>query len=219
MKKIAILMSIILSIILLSGCIPTTQIQTQKPAETQTSPNVKLGEGTTNINKTGAPQQNTFIISEGKSITFNNKKITLKNLNFRNEMTLNIDGKDYVFFQTKVMEIVKGLEIYPLEFHFDPEGEDTYVNLEIKKLVLKENEHIMYKGESLDIPNKGKIILKDVNDDNVKSIRIQVRTKDNLKEERINKMETKNLLDIKITNIYPRARAISLEKYALIRVE
>lgn len=208
MKKIIILLTLL---VLISGCV---DLQT----ETQDSgPDVELGEGASDIDQQGTPSKNTFTISEGSFITYNKKKILVKELNFRNEMTLSVDGKELIFYQTKTKEIFQDLEITPLEFHLDPEGEDTNVVLEINKLSLEPNQYLLYKDQEA-VTNKGKVVLKDVIGDKMNAIMVRVSNEQGGIEERINKGDTEEILGVTITNVYPRARAIGYEKYAIIGV-
>lgn len=210
MKKILISLIILF---LISGC---TQAPITQPSS---EPEVEVGEGVLTVDEEGTPQTDIFTISKGSSITFDKKKITLKELDFRNELTLTIDGTDFVFYETKITEIFKGLIITPQELHFDHQGMDTHAMIEILRFKPGQDEYLLYIDQEVNIPNKGKVILKDVSTTSLKSISIKVSNEIGTIDERVHKGETKDIFGVKITNIYPRARNIGYEKYALLKIE
>lgn len=214
MKKILITLIILLFV---CGCMQTTQ-KSQEPETT--GPEVELGEGTHDVDEQGAPQTDTFTISKGNYIMFGDKKVTVKDLNFDNELIININGKELTFYQTKQKEIFQGLVITPQEFHLDKiEGLDTYAVLKIEEFVKEPNQYIIYYNQQIDVPGNGKVILTDVLTDDRSRIAIKVVNDQGTEYAKIKKGETVEILGVKITNIFPRPRAIGYEKYAVIQIE
>lgn len=211
-KKILITLIIFLFV---CGCVQQ-QVEQQEKTD---GPEVELGEGTLNVDEQGAPQENIFTISKGNHIMFNSKKVTIKDLNFDNELILDVDGKELVFFHTKQKEIFQGLIITPQEFHLDKISDDTYAVIKIEELKLEPNQYLVYYNQEISIPGKGKVILKDVFTDNMDGVFVKVITEKGTDYARIKKGETVELFELKITNIFPRPRPIGYEKYALMQVE
>ena len=103
-----------------------------------------------------------------------------------------------------------------LELIYPEDG--TYVVLDIKDFKPAENQYLLYlKGEAK--TDKGTVLLKDVTGDNMGSIWVKISNEQGSEDVRIFEGESEEKFGVKVTNVFPRARAISYEKYALIQVE
>ena len=88
----------------------------------------------------------------------------------------------------------------------------------IEDILLNENEYILDFNKEITVLGK-KIVLRDVTNGDASSIQVQVSQGLEGDTKNIVKGKTEDLIGLKITHVRSNPRAISYEKYAIVRVE
>lgn len=209
MKKILIC----LLVLFLVGCAPISEfkgLEEIKSVEPTEDIEEQIDEGIKFAKEIIAEE---YKLLPGESLIVGDKRLELLDITSDYEVIINIDGKEYVIYETNKKEIVNNLEILLTRIKFDPTGKDTYVILKAKEYELGTNEYIMYINDKI-IVQGHTIILLDVDTDKLQSINLRVGNID----KRINKGKTEIINNLKITNLETNPRAITAEKYAIIKV-
>lgn len=204
MKKLLCLLIILFVV----GCIA------QPLTETEPDQKVEMGEETSNVVEGGEVSEDTFTVNVGGEVTVDDRKVVVKELTFDYELIIYVSGEERVIYGTKSPEIMQGLKLEVLEVHFDPEGQDSYVVLKVNKFELGENEYLMHIDDEVRIDDEHKVILRDVKEDQFKKITVRVG-RDSAVDIKIG--ETEDVGGVFVTNLDPHPRAISSEKYAVIK--
>ena len=199
MKKILIC----LLLIFIMGCIPLEEIK-----EEGVEKYVEEGVG---FVKEIVADEYKFI--PGGSIVIEDTKLEVIDINTEYEVTVKVKDIEYVIYETQQREIIDGLDITAKEIKFDPTGENTYVILKAVKYEANPNEYLMYINDEITVADHI-VILLNVDTDKLQSISIRVDTTDN----RVNKGKTVQAHNLEITNIDTNPRAVTSEKYAIVKV-
>lgn len=205
MKKI--LFSLL--ILFLMGCVPLQQIK--QPVEENIGEVENLVEEGTGFVKEIVAEE--YKITPGGAMTVEGIKLKVVDITPDYEILLNVDDIDYIIYETHKQEIVRGLEIVVNDKKFDPTGKNTYVILKVTKFVPGENEYLMYNNDQITVADKV-ITLSSVDTDTLQSILIKV----NNIEKRLNKGQTENINNLAVTNVNTNPRAVTSEKYAIVKV-
>ncbi len=203
MKKILIC----LLILFVMGCMPAKQFEELEPIE-EIEEYVEEG---VDFAKEIITEE--YKLIPGESLVVDDKKIELLEVTSDSEVKLKVNYKEYTIYETHKQEIVNNIEILLTKIKFDPTGKDTHIILKANKYEPGPNEHLMYINDKITIQDHT-IILLNVDTDKLQSINLRVDNTD----ERINKGETKIINNLEITNLETNPRAITAEKYAIIKV-
>jgi len=203
MKKVLILC---LLLVFVAGCVPLEN----KPLDVVDRAGFGLSDALESLK--GKLSSNEYLLTPASKVRVDGKLVELKDLAFDYKMIFSIDGQDYLIKETNREEIVNGLSITVTKVSFDPENKDTYAITKIAKYVPGENEYLMYIDNMVTIDGKNVKLYKFLDD---KSIYLSVDNTD----ERIKEGETKVIKDLKITNVKTNLRAITSEKYSILKIE
>lgn len=207
MRKI--LLCILLVFIL--GCVPVAEELTGlEPGEIEEGAEELVEEGLSFVDKI-IPNEYRFV--PGASLTILGKKVTVKDITTEYETIIQVDGTQKTIKTTQTPEYINGLNVVATELNFDGTGLNTYVILKITEFKLGEDEYLLFYKDKMEIDGK-KVELDDVYTDNKDSISVGVQGV----YARIIKGETKVLNGIEVTNVRTNPRAISSEKYAVLKL-
>ncbi|MCX6711597.1 MAG: hypothetical protein NT139_00980 [Candidatus Woesearchaeota archaeon] len=163
-------------------------------------------------NETKLPE-NTYKIYLNDKINYDYKTIILQNIDTNGEVTISVDNVTWIIYQTKLPDIINGLEIQTLEINL----KENYVILEIKPFVLKQNRYLFYKGNTLPFDNITNITLIDINSDD--SILLRILNKIDLVDDfKIPEGDSITANNLTITNIKAYKRELGYENHAIIRI-
>lgn len=154
-----------------------------------------------------------YLMTPESRVVIGGREVTMKELAYDYKMTFKIDGQTYLITETNKEEIVNDVIITVKKVNFDPEDVDTYAIVNIIKYVPGENEYLMYYEDNV-VVGGSTVTLRRFNDDG--SIYVKV---DDLEDERVKKGETIEIRDLSITNVKTNLRAITSEKYSVLRIE
>jgi len=211
MKKILICLLVLLII----GCVPEKQTGFEKLESIEEPEDINnvgkyIEEGTKFVKEIIADE---YKLSPNKFLTLDGKRVELVDITPDYELIMKINGKEYIIYETNKQEIIDNIEIMATKIKFDPTGKNTYAIFKVKKYEPGLNEYLMHINDKIYLKGHT-IILLDVDTDKLQSINLRV---DNI-DKRINKGKTEIIYDLKITNIETNPRAITSEKYAIIKI-
>lgn len=199
-----------LLLVLITGCVIQEEISEQPVKDLVTRVSGELSESLQKL--TGELGTNEYLMTPGSKVTIDGKLITMKEMTFDYDITFVIDGQEYMVSETNKPEILAGVEITVKKVSFDPEGKETYAITKIVKYTPGANEYLMFKDDIVKVGEKS-IKLTEFNSDG--SIYVRVEST----EDRIREGDTKTIRDLKITNVKTNLRAITSEKYSILRIE
>lgn len=159
-------------------------------------------------------EQNIFEMGVGDTVEFDNKKITVTNIDVVNlnvETTIDVNGMERIIFTTNYPEIINGLIIKVKRLN-DP---DT-VTIEVEPLELGSNEHLIFAGKTIKLYGET-IRLWDVFDD--ESVLVDIMGVDEGYKLRIRKGFDLEFHGLKITNIDAYPRPAKYERCAILKIE
>lgn len=154
----------------------------------------------------------------GNEITVGGEIFIIKDITQQGDLTIKRDNKEIIISGTNNPTKVNNQEILISKLNTNIDSSKRSVQLEIGNIALNENEYILEYKKEKDILGK-KVTLMDVYTDKLESIQIRVSLGIESETVRINLGKTEEVLGLKITNIRPNPRAISLEKYAIVKIE
>lgn len=198
-----------LLLVFIAGCVPFGK-EIPKPTDIVVRAGTELSESLKKV--TGELGANEYLMTPESKVNIDGKLVTLKEMTFDYRMTFVVDGQEYLISRTNEPEIINGAEITVKKVSFDPEAKDTYAIVKIVKYTTGENEHLMYIDSSVSVGGK-KVQVTMFNND--ESIYVKVDTT----EDRIREGETKVINELSITNIKTNLRAITSEKYSILKIE
>lgn len=202
MKKILLC----LLVLFLVGCIPLEGLKEQGPEQVEEY----VQEGVGFVKEIVA---NEYKIKPGGSLVVDGVKVQLTDITSEYEVKIKVNDIDYTIYETQKQEVVDGLDFKAKEIKFDPTGKDTYTILKIVKFVPNENEYLLHINEEAVIGDH-KVTMLAVDTDTLQSILVRVDTAD----KRINKGQTERINNLDIINVDTNPRAVTSEKYAIIKV-
>ena len=163
-------------------------------------------------NETELPE-NTYKLYVNNKTIVDYKTIVLQNINNEGHVTISVDNITWTIYQTKLSDIINGLEIQTLEINF----KNNYAILEIKPFILKKDRYIVYKGQTFKVNNITNITFKDINNDD--SVFLEILSGRNLiGRYNIKESESITANNITITNIKAYPRELGYENHAIIRI-
>ena len=144
--------------------------------------------------------------------------LSVSSISSDGKLTLLNNGKEFIISGTKNPAKIGSKEIMISKLNLEPPLEKRYVELVIEDILLDENEYILDFNKEITVLGK-KIVLRDVMNGDAPTIQVQVSQGLEGDTENIVKGKTEEFLGLKITHIRSNSRAISYEKYAIVRIE
>lgn len=160
-------------------------------------------------------EPNIFYLKEGETAVFNNKEITVKNIEIFNvnvETTVEVNGMERIIHTTQYPEIINGLKITVLKLN----NLEQSVTIKVEPFELKDKEYLLYVGKSIPIFNEI-IRLRDIFDDG--SVLIDFMNVDEGYKIKIKEGSSEEFRGLEITNVEAFPRAIKYERYAILKIE
>lgn len=167
------------------------------------------------VNKEVVAQTNVY--REGDILFLGHKEVIIKKIGIDSKIEVEFEGSIKEIYETKQPVRLGDYELMATKIDINYDIGST-VTLESKKIELKENEYLFWFKESKDILDK-KVTLTDVYKDEFDSILVDVSTKSKSVSLRIHRGESKIFDNLEITNVRSVPRAVSAEKYAIIKVK
>lgn len=161
------------------------------------------------------PKEETFKMAVGDTVKFNKLDIKLLELNIGENLNavFDVGGKKTTIFNTKNIDIVGDISIYIDTIAGS--GDDTSLNLIVKKYTLDPDSYLIRFGDTLNIG--GKIIyIRDITKGE-KEMAILIDVGELLKE-RVQEGKSKSYDNVEITNIKVFFKGSKLENYALLKI-
>lgn len=208
MMKRALLFCLLL--VLITGCVLQEKISEQPVKDVVVRVGGELSEKLEQLK--GGLGSNEYLMTPESKVTIAGKLVTMKEMTFDYDITFVVDGHEYMVSETNKPDILEGIEITVKKVSFDPEGKETYAITKIVQYTPGANEYLMYLEDATTVGGKA-IKLTAFNSDG--SIYVRVEST----EDRIREGETKTIRDLKITNVKTNLRAITSEKYSILRIE
>ena len=161
------------------------------------------------------PKEETFKMSVGDTVKFNKLEIKLLELNIGENLNavFDVGGKKTTIFNTKNIDIVGDFSLYIDTIAGS--GDDTSLNLVVKKYTLDPDSYLVRFGDTLSIGGKIIYIRDIMKGEKEEAILIDVGT---LLKERIQEGRSKTYDNVEITNIKVFFKGNKLENYALLKI-
>jgi hypothetical protein len=209
MKK---LISILLLLIFIVGCSHLSPKEPDSSSNSNVDEDVVYDNVDSEITESG---EKVVTLTEGDTLTYNGYDITVEKLSRNDKLILKIGDQIRVIDETKTDLVVYDIVVYVEQFDFD----NSKASVRFKPLVLGDNEYLLKIRGTVDI--SGSIVTLDqISTDDLHYVTVNVYTSYKQQESgRVKQGETRVIGDVKVTNIKTNPRAISLEKYAILRLE
>ncbi|MBI2667981.1 hypothetical protein HYX17_04410 [Candidatus Woesearchaeota archaeon] len=161
------------------------------------------------------PKEETFKMSVGDIVKFNKLEIKLLELNIGENLNavFDVGGKKTTIFNTKNIDIVGDLSLYIDTIAGS--GDDTSLNLVVKKYTLDPDSYLVRFGDTLNIGGKSIYIRDIMKGEKEEAILIDVGT---LLKERIQEGRSETYDNVEITNVKVFFKGSKLENYALLKI-
>jgi len=154
----------------------------------------------------------------GDSFSIEAETLTITDITSDGKIYLDLNNKEFILYGTNNPLKVGSTEVSATSIDINLPPQESSVFLKINKIELNENEYILDFNQKVTILGK-QVTLTDVDTDSLDTIRVKVSLGLDTMTERINKGKTKIISDLKITNIRSNPRAVSTEKYAIVKIE
>ncbi len=203
MRKI---LSLLLLVILFSGCIPSLEEAEVMVMEGAYKLKAELQKDL-NINE--------YAMRVGDSVTIENKLVKMESFDSNYEVVFDVDGAKVMIKESSYPLIVNGLELTIMPpFTYDPmdDVENNYVKVKVMKFVPKEDHYLFYLDDERTILNHH---IKLMNIDKEGTVVLRV---DTVNEMRLMEDKTEGVLNLLISNAKPAYRAIASERYVILKV-
>src|SRR3989344_707804 len=155
------------------------------------------------------------ILTEGDTLNYNGQEIKVEKLSRHENLVLRIGDQVRVIDVTKSDLIVNDIVVYVEQFDF----ENNEVSVKFKPLVLGENEYLLKIDGTANIGGSV-LTLDQISSDDLHYVTVNVYTSyGDQKSGRVRQGGTIVVGDVKVTNVQSNPRSITLEKYAILRLE
>ena len=154
-------------------------------------------------------------LTEGDTLNYNGQEIKVEKLSRHENLVLRIGDQVRVIDVTKSDLIVNDIVVYVEQFDF----ENNEVSVKFKPLVLGENEYLLKIDGTANIGGSV-LTLDQISSDDLHYVTVNVYTSyGDQKSGRVRQGGTIVVGDVKVTNVQSNPRSITLEKYAILRLE
>ena len=203
MKQKGVILILLISVLILYGCIEQTVVDTGGPA----------------------PDEPVQILSDqpqkyfsGGNLQVGTESLIVQNIMLNGEVVLLQGSNEIIVYGTNNLARVGNKEIIVTGFNLDNDPSRRYALIKVVDIDLGDNEYLFtFKEEK--IISGVKVKFESIDTDDYESILVVLT---NLKETqflRIHRGDSQEAVGLKVTNIRPNRRPISAEKYAIIKVE
>ena len=160
-------------------------------------------------------KEETFKMAVGDTIKFNKLDIKLLELNIGENLNavFDVGGKKTTIFNTKNIDIVGDISLYIDTI--SGSGDDTSLNLVVKKYTLDPDNYLVRFGDTLNIGGKSIYIRDITKGEREMSILIDVG---DLLKEGVQEGKSKTYDNVEITNIKVFFKGSKSENYALLNI-
>lgn len=159
----------------------------------------------------------TNVYREGGILFLGDKEVIIKKIGIDSKIEIEFEGSTKEIYETKQPVRLGDYELMAMKIDINYDTGST-VNLESRKIELGENEYLFWFKESKNILDK-EVTLTDVPKDEFNTILVDVSTKSKSDSLRIHQGESKTFDNLEITNVRSVPRAVSAEKYAIIKIK
>ena len=154
-------------------------------------------------------------LTEGDTLNYNGQEIKVEKLSRHENLVLRIGDQVRVIDVTKSDLIVNDIVVYVEQFDF----ENNEASVKFKPLVLGENEYLLKIDGTANIGGSV-LTLDQISSDDLHYVTVNVYTSyGDQKSGRVRQGGTIVVGDVKVTNVQSNPRSITLEKYAILRLE
>ena len=154
-------------------------------------------------------------LTEGDTLNYNGQEIKVEKLSRHENLVLRIGDQVRVIDVTKSDLIVNDIVVYVEQFDF----ENNEASVKFKPLVLGENEYLLKIDGTANIGGSV-LTLDQISSDDLHYVTVNVYTSYGDQESgRVRQGGTIVIGDVKVTNVQSNPRSITLEKYAILRLE
>src|SRR3989344_1810235 len=154
-------------------------------------------------------------LTEGDTLNYNGQEIKVEKLSRHENLVLKIGDQVRVIDVTKLDLIVNDIIVYVEQFDF----ENNQATVKFKPLELGENEYLLKIDGTANIGGSV-LTLDQISSDDLHYVTVNVYTSyGDQKSGRVRQGGTIVVGDVKVTNVQSNPRSITLEKYAILRLE